>query len=184
MPSSGPNFSSHVIDGGGDTEWINPANAQAEDGVLATIVDVGAAYALTADTFGFSIPNDATITGIKIEIKIKTTLSNVVGAYSLIPIINGTDAVDITSLISTSLAWVSAGGDGQLWGGGWAVSDINIAGFGAYLNINGDGTAGTIQVDAFRLTIYYTQPGGGSLISLQSTVSSKIRASTQVRRRM
>lgn len=184
MASQGPNLSSNTTDGNGDAPWINPSNGQAEDGTFTTNADTGLQYLLNADTFGFSIPGGATIVGIKAEVKIKSTLSPTT-SDNFIDLIKGGSVIfhseSLSAGVTTSLQWLSTGGATDLWATSWTVADINASNFGCQVQINGDGSAGTFDIDAVRITVFYS--GVGTLQQMQSTVDIKSQSSHIVRRR-
>jgi len=71
--SSGPNNPSGTATetGGGTVDWTNPGNITSSDDNRATAVlgKGDTSYYLKGTDFGFSIPSDATIQGIKVEIE-------------------------------------------------------------------------------------------------------------------
>lgn len=165
MASQGPLYAGTVtgfVTGNGNTA--------ADDGAYAT----GTCYFNYADryfsNFGFSIPSDATIEGIEIEMEAKSNVNFVI-----------VDEVKAINVGSTKIA--SAGGFGNLSttdtvymlggpndpllvGDSWTAADINNSGFTIRLSDYKDnsGTA-TISVDYLRVTVYYVASegvGGGS----------------------
>jgi len=157
--SQGPLFSTHAFDGTGDITWANASNAQVEDGVFATCATgAGVGNELWSDAFGFSIPGTATITGIQSEVKCK---SSIAGETSQgIGVLQGGagngDVLTIT--VSTTLTWMSVGGDGTLFSLPWAPADINSSGFGGRFSSASNDNTQTLSVDAFRITVFYTLP--------------------------
>lgn len=155
--------------GGGLLAWSNPGNITAEDGTNAT----SAATGVTSDTNNLlgemgtpnavSIPGDATITGIQIEIKMAADASlTAVEKTIKIAKTTGTYSTNLgtgAAIPATTLQWVSYGGDGVLGGLTLTPTDVAGAHFGASFIATATSGLGTISVDAIRITIYYTIPG-------------------------
>lgn len=76
-PSSPGSLSNNII--GGSVAWSSPANTSASDNVYTTATN-GTSNYLTASNFGFSIPLNATITGIVAEVEKKGAPVNAVAA--------------------------------------------------------------------------------------------------------
>src|SRR4029079_12371870 len=69
--TAGPTFSgAGATSGGAATAWTNPGRITANDGSNTTVSGTGTAFseALNATNFGFTIPANATITGIQVTI--------------------------------------------------------------------------------------------------------------------
>lgn len=120
---------------------------------------------LEATGFGFSIPSDATITGIKVEWEKKVNA----GATSFdnrIRIIKGgtvgsTDKSSGTAWGTANDVFTSYGGSSDLWGETWTASDINSSNFGAALSArNTSGTSRTYSIDSVRITVSYVSVSG------------------------
>lgn len=121
---------------------------------------------LNVTGFGFAIPNDAIINGIKVEIgKFRSggTLGNVID--SNVQLIIGGVATGANNASGsnwgTSIAFSSYGSASYLWGLTPTVSNINASDFGATIAIKGDATSDRVaNVDYVRITITYTQSTG------------------------
>jgi hypothetical protein len=157
--SQGPLFSSNAFDNVGDNTWNNPTNAQAEDGVFATVAAAPSlSDDLMSDIYGFSIPGTATITGLQLEIKAKSSLAGTVD-HTLGPVsADATVGIPVGITMGTTLAWISTGGDGQLYSFSWTPSLVNATGFGADFSTGSADNNETLSVDAFRITVFYTLP--------------------------
>lgn len=144
--------------------WLNPTNGIANDGnyttSLFTITTFNSQY-LKASNFGFSIPKNSIITGIKIDIE-KSVIS--VGAdvqdktLQLLKAdtISGNNKASANAW-STSDSVVSYGSDGDLWGLTLNPSDINDNTFGLVFSVQSilGLTINTCNIDYILITIYY-----------------------------
>lgn len=164
MPSSGPNSPVTVVDDAsvGTVAWSNPTRAVSSNNSYATAVlgfSVISHY-LKSTEFGFAIPAGNTITGIKVEVEVKTG-----GPQGILQsrLVKG-GVIGSTSkqvLPTSSEAYLSMGGDGDLWSDTWTVDDVNAANFGATVRCTGPGGGTTFSVDHVRITVYYTETATG-----------------------
>jgi hypothetical protein len=155
----------------GSPLWTNPGNITASDNVRATRVNIAAGTTtgtLTSGTHGFSIPSGAAINGIVVEIERYGTGGNI--ADSSVRLTTGGTAVgdDKASAsawpLLASEAYATYGGASDTWGRTWTDSEINATTFGVSLiaiNTHGSNTRDA-QVDHIRITVYYTEGGGGA----------------------
>lgn len=172
MTSSGPNFPSTSADDAtvGTKTWVNIGNITAEDGSVA-YCDVSSAtsHYLKATDFGFAIPSGATIDGIMVEWKMRGTSLVTVNSLKLVKggSITG-DEKSTGAYLPLTDTWVSYGGASDLWGLSWSYSDLNSSVFGAVLSAKRGyaDSAGYVYCDAVRITVYYTEGGGGGGISI------------------
>lgn len=153
--------------GGSGFGWTNPSNASAEDGSVASqSISVGQfTYWLKGTAAGFAIPAGATIDGIVVGVKRQHNGSGgaVDKSCKLIKggTISGNDNKTATAWTGT-LTWEDHGSSSDLWGLTWTDSDINASNFGvAFAAENNGSFAGSMEVDAIRITVYYTESGGG-----------------------
>lgn len=159
----------------GDTAWFLPTRVTAEDGTATTCTPIAITNYIKATNFGFSIPAGATINGIQVEWK--RASDGGVMIDSRVRIVKGgtigaTDKSTGAIWTTMTLTWDSFGGATELWGHVWTDTDINASTFGAVLA--GDAGAGdTGNVDACRITVYYTAAAGGS--ALQQATARPLR---------
>lgn len=166
MPSQGPLFGSSATtsgSNGGTIAWNNVSLILVDDGSVATCpLTPGqiSVYAV-ATGFGFSIPANATIVGIQVDIKEADSIgfpgnieTNTVAITKAGVFFTKTPADNWP----TTLAYVTYGSASDLWGTTWTPAQINAATFGAaqsaFCNISAD----TAQIDAIRITVTYTLP--------------------------
>lgn len=162
-PLSVSAYAGTVANGGGaGVAWSSPSNAQgAANGTVATVTEgqtPGPSQKLVSSSHGFSIPANATITGIKLE-------AMVYGNTQSYTINVGTTSKTSTSTppqVGTwsgggTLHWIEWGGQGDLWGRtDWAPVDINSTSFGGAISALSSSASSADQVDAIRLTVYYS----------------------------
>ncbi len=161
----GPTVGGDVVNG--DRAWSNPGNITAEDGTCATaafgISDADTDY-LTGEGFGFSVPGGATINGIKVEWKVKTSATGHNSRDENVKIIKA-DVISGTNKANganwtASLAYQVYGGPTDLWGLSWTPANINDPLFGAALSAQCDvNSLVTLSVDYVRITVCYTIAG-------------------------
>ena len=158
MAFQGPRSPQQVISTGpGNVAWTNPQQALTSNNIPATAsINLNQTTKfLQAVKFKFSIPTRANIWGIVVEIEKRggavkdnsvrsvkggTRTGNEKAAGGFWP---GTDA------------YVSYGGDRDLWGVGWRPSDINSNGFGAAIQAIGPDAGGIADVDHIRITVHF-----------------------------
>jgi len=149
--------------------WVNPGNAQADDSSFATcVIGVGAglkeSYYLDCQTFGFAIPSGATIDGITVSARGKST-SAIVGSDARVQmmkagVLAGTEKTPSTTWGTTENTH-TFGAVNDLWGTTWTPAQINAAGFGvSYVCSDGGSSSGcTVSIDYIDITITYTIKG-------------------------
>lgn len=145
------------------SSWTNPNNIKVSDGAYATAsTSMGnQTSSLTSTNFGFSIPTDATIDSIKVEVEDYMVLNGGTdgnqgngGVY----IVGGSGTSSgYIYYTSTTKQYQVVGND--LWGLSWTPAQINASGFGmrVYRGAH-SGTATSINwfIDHVRITVYYT----------------------------
>ncbi len=124
--------------------------------------------------FGFTIPSGATIDGIVVEV-CRRSPSGGLRDYSVRLVKGGTISGDNKAVTGSnwpfvSLVTVSYGGSAVLWGLSLTPDDVNSSTFGFVISCYGYsytkyGDSGLI--DFIRMTIYYTEGGGGGGVAKQ-----------------
>ncbi|PJJ09955.1 hypothetical protein CLU83_3338 [Flavobacterium sp. 1] len=176
LPSSGTN-----VTGVGSEAWLNPGRITANDNSRASVSinsgSFGRTNYLQAKNFGFSVPTDATITGIEVSINryasVSTSTNNVIDVtVSLIKngVITYTGSAADGDNKSLGPRWsttnsdvLTYGGNTDLWEGTttgtWTPADINNANFGVGLSAYFFRNSGTVtaNVDDVQMTVYYIQ---------------------------
>lgn len=171
MASEGPRSCGTAADdsGVGTLTWANPTSAQGTSDASAAIAEItpsGAiSHYLKCTNFNFSaIPDGATVDGIVVEYLVWGRFSTTVRDYRVRIVkggtIGSTDKSSATPYADGDYAWVSRGGSNDLWGETWSATDIKSSGFGFAVAATDDAVSpGRSQVDAVRVTVYYTAGG-------------------------
>jgi len=165
----------------GTISWSNVDNAKVSDGSYATAVleNADESHYINATNFGFSIPVDATINGIVVEIEKKASSStsnyiydNVLKLRKSTGIV-GSNLGILENPWSTVEAYQLYGGSSNLWGTTFTPAEINHSGFGVSLQVWAEMSSGnnTASIDHIRITVYYTEATSSST-SLSSCSSS------------
>jgi len=176
----------------GSTDWTDaPENLQGDDGAYATknfTVGEGNSGALSLTGFGFDIQDDATITGITLEMErfqeflggANTWLADITIQTLKAGVAGGTNKSTGATWypFNGGLAVVTFGGSSDLWGRTWTPAEISDSGFGVYLTQGGNQYKGWL--DYVRISVAYTVPAitgtGGAL--LNSTAISDVTYNT------
>jgi len=153
----------------GTVYWVNPSYAKYSDNSYTTATDdsgtTPSTVYLKATNFGFNIPTDATILGIKVVVE-KSCDNQDASRHaqdSRVRLVNAFGQIRTTD--RSSSAWwpvsdtnVSHGGATDLWGDSWTPANINDPDFGfvisAYLVNNGGEVIA--KIDYVRIIIYYS----------------------------
>jgi hypothetical protein len=168
----------------GTLTWTNPTNAQAVDGVYATILKSGNTTAVThylkATNFGFSIPTSAVITGVAFRTfgsfkqssgsgpsSASDSSCKLVKAGTITGTSQTTSKAMPTATGTPTDDYGTYGGPTNMWGTTLTGADVNTSTFGAViawslLSVNVGGTSPTVdtitaQVDYTTITVYYFQ---------------------------
>lgn len=173
MASEGPLSAGAGADdaGVGTTAWTDPGNIVSSNDAYATAVDGGSgstSHYLVASTFGFAIPDGATIDGIVVDWErsggagVTDNRIRIVKGGTI-----GTEEKSVSAEWGAFDQYDTFGSSSDLWGETWTAADINAAGFGATLSAT-LGSLATGSVDHCRITVYYT----ASAVQITSGVSA------------
>jgi len=174
-PSEGPLSPGTAVDDAsiGSTVWNNPTNVFSSENLDATtnfISSTGPSHYLKATNFGFAIPANDVIDGIKVEFEKAHNLQNSVLLDNAVRIVKGgnigsTDK-SLGSFWPNGDTYVSHGGSTDLWGETWTHTDINDTNFGVAISVKHNTGIGTeaASLDHVRITVYYTEapPAAGN----------------------
>lgn len=178
--SSGPSNGSTFSDDSsvGSVTWSNPSSAQTSNNGYATaaLATGETSHYLKALGFGFSIPSDAIVQGIKLEVEAKANGTPVIDNSVRIVqdgSISGNENVSGTYL-TTSDVYYPYGGASDLWGLTWTPTQINSATFGAVVSYFNDSVSSkTTSVDHMRITVYYfTTSGQFNAVTIEKPLPS------------
>lgn len=173
MTTAGPNYAGTIASDSavGSIAWSNISNMGAADTNYATVAPGSSgtytSYYAKLTNFGFSLPSNATIDGITVEINRRCDQNGV--RYTLdahvklikAGTIGATNKADTTNKWPTTLTVKSYGGSADLWSDTWTYSDINNSGFGVAFScaVNRAAQSATAYVDYVRVTVTYTVGG-------------------------
>lgn len=157
-PLAGATYASDSVLGA--VAWTTGSNAAISDNSYATsalLLGQITNY-LKVTGFGFTIPPDATITGITVNIERSTTVLNATHDNSLklcsAGAVVGNDKAS-ANLWPTADATATYGAVTDSWGFSWTPALINDSAFGVELSAVAD-IAGTAQVDYISITVDWT----------------------------
>ena len=166
----------------GTFTWANPDNAKVLDSVYTEADSGGQAigtylsYYLKLSNFGFTLPDNAIITGIMVEIN-RSDLQEQMPIYDNEVRIQKPSSAICPDDNAKAEVWPHAfsyleyGGAGDLWGDSFIASQINDSDFAVLLSIktviSSPGELGIASVDHVRVTIYWELPTETSYITWQ-----------------
>lgn len=161
MTAVGPNSPSSASGSG----WSNPSNVVSSDNSYAEYPrDFAETNPLSVRGFGFSIPVDAVIDGILVEVEASQSDNSRSGsAWSYVSLIDyptpiGT-AKDPAQALTESDAYYSAGGSSDTWGAALTAAIVNSSDFGVDITFERTNLfAETVFVDHVRMTVYWSPP--------------------------
>ena len=142
--------------------WATPGEIVTSDNVYAESYgdSTESSQVLTASAFGFTLPTNALVVGIQVDIERKRG-GNPVTDNSVRLVKAGTPVGDNASRTEIWLfteGTITFGGANDLWGTTWTYGDINNAGFGVALIVNMV-NLGYASVDHIQITVTYTLSG-------------------------
>jgi len=156
------------VNGPGTINWSNPGNITTVGSPYATasLTTSATSEYLEGTNYGFSIPTNATIEGIQVTIRRKSSSSyggNSVNDVTVRLIKGGSITGDNKATSTdwpTSFGTASYGSASDLWGTTWTPDDINSSNFGAALSVVNQSSYGsrTATVDYMQITVTYTVP--------------------------
>jgi hypothetical protein len=158
-----PSSAGSIWAGTGSVIWGTPTNIYASGNSYATttLSAGGKSYYLYGQGFGFNIPLDSKINGIKVEIEKKYTGSGTIndGTVCVRLWSSGTSYSNSKCVGDwpTSDSYVTYGSLTDTWGKTWDPETINSATFRVLqASNNTGGSAATAYVDHIRVTVNYT----------------------------
>lgn len=166
MSSIGPNSAGTGANfGSSGVAWTNPGNITASDNARTNANgSVTATKTLLATNFGFSVPTDAVINGIVVEIEKQQTLTGASDTFKDLSVKlalssspTGSSRADASAWPFFSESYVSYGSSSDTWGLTLTPTDVNTSGFGVGIQAADDfGSSFNANVDHIRITVYYT----------------------------
>jgi hypothetical protein len=151
----------------GTVSWKNPDHITSPGSPNAFSNPIpdngGITHYLQGTDYGFTIPTDATINGIVVEISRKSSeTGSPFITDNIVRLVKG-GALIGDNKAATGIDWpitfsiARYGGVSDLWGTTWTASDINESNFGAVLSVSNPNPTsfGKATVDWIRITVYY-----------------------------
>jgi len=153
-------------------EWSNPLNVMVSDSQFssATLSEFPFCFmstcyftrAFIAKEFGFNIPQNSMIKGIRAYIQKNASEGNVVND-TLVSLFSGITMVGqnraLPGFWTTSNIYDMYGDTNDLWGYAWTPLEINSPDFGIYLTpVNKGANIVMANIDHIQMTVYYTSP--------------------------
>jgi len=177
--SEGPNLPGSGVEDQtvGGTEWAaynnvltDVPNGDSGDWVgNFAFADAVETYYIKATNYSFSIPETATITGIKVDVNCKTGAENLWEDNSVRLVMGGSIVGDDkvkNEALTTTMENVTYGGTGQLWGLTPTATQINANDFGVvYSAISTSAGFEYIYVNTIRVIVYYEEAEAKGLIN-------------------
>lgn len=176
MATEGPNNPTAAVNNTGvaGVAWSNPTNVYSSDDSRATSAVAGSPDGnrrtqwLDVTDFDFAIPSDATIDGytVVIEKSVTSTSGTPVDlAIELIGLTGTSSNLASGSTWPTTDADSTYGGATEKWGFATpSPTETNASTFGVRIRggvSSGEGISTTFRVDWVRVTVHYTEAGGG-----------------------
>ncbi len=155
--------------------WANENNANAGDGVFTTATlknylncfqsTCYLSRYLNCTSFGFSIPANSNIVGIKLRTKGKASANNSITDSTIKMgvggVMYGTNHAQQGTYWGTGNSYTTYGGTTDSWGYTWLPSNINDPTFGVFIKVmNASNADATASIDHVQITIYYSVTTG------------------------
>lgn len=155
------------VTGIGSVAWTSPGNVAAAGNATSNLGAGANTNYLRATGYGFSIPANATVTGVRVTINRFASQTAGVGcrdeAVHLVKANVIQTAIDkgTNTTWPTSLGTATYGSTSDMWGTTWTPSDINSASFGVAMSAHNNGslTSRVATVDYIEVTVSYQLPG-------------------------
>jgi hypothetical protein len=156
------------VNGPGTISWSNPGNITTAGSPYATASLTTSANSeyLEGTGYGFSIPTNATISGIQVTINRQSSANTGGNSINDVTVslikggtITGSNKATTTDW-PTSLGTATYGGTSDLWGTTWTPADINASNFGVALSAVNQSSfsSRTATVDYMQISVTYTAP--------------------------
>lgn len=169
---AGPNNPATAIDqsfAGSSFSFSNPTNVFTSNNSYAIasatlFLLVGKTDYLVATNFNFSIPTGVIICGIGVSVEKSATGINVLSSVSDYKVSLVKNNVIVGNNYASPALWTGSdatttyGGNGDLWGTTWAVSDITSGNFGVAFSAQLNGVLSlfpSARIDNVTITVYY-----------------------------
>lgn len=162
--STGPKYPTTTATTNGtglDSQWANPANIFADDGNNATSSFFNTIFQtqeLNGATFGFNIPTQSVIDGIKLEMEVPSSNRwDTSAGYMRLKKAGSVVGSNKAGSATVAPNVYTFGGATDLWGTTWTAAEVNASnfGFGAVFGMTSSPNDFAIAIDYVRITIYW-----------------------------
>jgi hypothetical protein len=150
---------------GSNASWTPLTNAKVSDNVydIVALPNLGFSNRLKLTGFGFTLPTNAIISGITVEVEKSVTGGVVIRDKDIMIVKAGVTQTATNKAVTTPWTSVDAistyGSNTDLWANTWTGADINNAGFGVAISAERNINAGAPQdarIDFVRITVCYS----------------------------
>jgi len=181
-----PTVGQSIVISGGDKHWSNPTRIYTSNNSYASanLYADEKSHWLRAKTFGFSIPGDATINGITVQIERRGSRTDV--RDNSVKIVKAGSASGTEKKVYTSWpgsdAYQTYGGSTDKWGLTWTPAQINATNFGVGISAKYIGIyiSANAYVDHIRIKVYYT-PYVPPLPDMKVNISDTFRQVSEIK---
>ena len=172
---------------GSGTDWSNPSNITSESNYAGATLQKngGLSNYLRATNFGFSVPTNATIDGVEVQISHMGQPTENLGD-EFVYLVNSGGIISGCENKASSQDWAyqtqetySYGGASDLWSCSLTHTIVNSSTFGVQLMVQNNSSLSNhwVRVYWIKTRVYYTQSGGGSNIkSVTGIVQASIKS--------
>ena len=135
--------------------WTNIDNIMALDAAYATVTGAGPSAGYILSNWGFAIPSNSIITGVKAVVTAHANAADI-PFYPSLCLTGGPASSPKTMILGTTPGGtLTFGGASDLWGVGPTPAIVNAAAFG--ITVICDPDASTVSVDGVVMTVYYEE---------------------------
>ncbi len=167
-------------DGGGSYAWSSPSNAQLDDVsyTQATPAVGNQSNRLEVTDFGISIPDGATVTGVKAYVQGYSLSAATAQLHAqIMKAGSAAGTAEYFGVLNTTFTEKTAGSENSLWGTTISEADVENSGFGISLYVLDNSNTQNHYIDVVWLEVFYKGVSTG-VESLM--VSGRIHAGSDV----
>jgi hypothetical protein len=157
---------SETENAGAGAGWTSSGNITSSNNsdATASVSGGGQSADLNGTSFGFAVPSNAVITGIRARVERAASTSGRISDRDVLLLKAGSPSGNDKAAggtWGTSDSTITYGGSGDLWGTTWTPAQVNASNFGLRFRVqNSSGGSVTASVDYVEITVYYTIPPG------------------------
>lgn len=156
----------------GANAWASPSNILTTGSSFATVTlgTDSTSAAIIANAINFSLPADATITGIKTSFSAKSTSAAGKGSFNIQLATNGFGVGTAVNVpVGPTLATYEQGSSAFQWGTTLTTTIVNGASFGILIDaVEAVGGSGSFSINSLSLTVYYTTASSSEVLQAKT----------------